>query len=89
MVPEHMRSLPALRSEIFAHGMRLDHSRAAYWIGVAIGLGFSVPENVAMPMIAGSYHPVDLHAWTKAFDAWKGYCPNCKGEGNCLVCANS
>lgn len=88
MLPEFVKNIEFLRAEIYTHAMRLDHSRAAYWIGIAQGLGYKVPDNVANPMIAGSYYRVDLKEWLKAFDAWKGHCNKCQGEGYCLACAS-
>ena len=87
MLPEYVKNIDFLRGEIYTHAMRLDHSQVAYWIGVAQALGFNVPDNVAKPMIAGSYHAVNLHEWLKAFDAWKGQCVKCQGKGYCLTCA--
>ncbi len=54
MLEPHMKKLAFLMGEIHTHGTRLDIARAAYWIGVTIALGFSVPDNVAQPMISGS-----------------------------------
>lgn len=71
MLSEHYKNVGYIRSNIYVFTCRLDMVRAAYWCGVAEGLGIDVPSDVLTPIVEGSYKKLDLKTWIKAYDAWE------------------